>query len=75
MLNYLSAQGICISSGSACSSHSVKISPSLAAFGLTAHEADCSLRVSLSAQNDEYEVDQLCEALEKGIANLVRIRK
>ena len=75
MLNYLSAQGICISSGSACSSHSVKISPSLAAFGLTAHEADCSLRVSLSAQNDEDEVDQLCEALEKGIANLVRIRK
>ena len=75
MLNYLSAQGICISSGSACSSHSVKISPSLAAFGLSAHEADCSLRVSLSAQNDEDEVDQLCEALEKGIANLVRIRK
>ena len=75
MLNYLSAQGICISSGSACSSHSVKISPSLAAFGLSAHEADCSLRVSLSAQNDEDEVDTLCEALGKGIANLVRIRK
>ena len=75
MLNYLSAQGICISSGSACSSHSVKISPSLAAFGLSAHEADCSLRVSLSAQNTEDEVDALCEALGKGIANLVRIRK
>ena len=75
MLNYLSAQGICISSGSACSSHSVRISPSLAAFGLSAHEADCSLRVSLSAQNDEDEVDQLCEALGKGIANLMRIRK
>jgi cysteine sulfinate desulfinase/cysteine desulfurase-like protein len=53
----------------------VKISPSLAAFGLSAHEADCSLRVSLSAQNDEYEVDALCEALGKGIENLVRIRK
>ena len=75
MLNYLSAQGICISSGSACSSHSVKISPSLAAFGLSAHEADCSLRVSLSAQNDEDEVDRLCEALGKGIETLVRIRK
>ena len=75
MLNYLSAQGICISSGSACSSHSVKISPSLAAFGLTAHEADCSLRVSLSAQNTEEEVDALCEALGKGIENLVRIRR
>ena len=75
MLNYLSAQGICISSGSACSSHSVKVSPSLAAFGLTAHEADCSLRVSFSASNTEEEVDQLCEALEKGISTLVRIRK
>ena len=75
MLNYLSAQGICVSSGSACSSHSVKISPSLAAFGLSVHEADCSLRVSLSAQNDEDEVDTFCTALGKGIANLVRIRK
>ena len=75
MLNYLSAQGICVSSGSACSSHSVKVSPSLAAFGLTAHEADCSLRVSFSALNTEEEVDRLCEALEKGISTLVRIRK
>ena len=75
MLNYLSAQGICVSSGSACSSHSVKVSPSLAAFGLTPHEADCSLRVSFSGQNTEEEVDMLCEALEKGISTLVRIRK
>jgi cysteine desulfurase len=75
MLNYLSAQGICVSSGSACSSHSVKVSPALAAFGLSAFDADCSLRVSFSAQNTEDEVDQLCEALEKGIEGLVRIRK
>ena len=75
MLNYLSAQGICVSSGSACSSHSVKISPSLAAFGLSVHEADCSLRVSVSAQNTEAEVDALCEALSKGIDSLVRIRR
>jgi cysteine desulfurase len=75
MLNFLSAKGICVSSGSACSSHSTKVSPSLAAFGLSAHEADCSLRVSLSAQNTEAEVDALCEALETGIATLVRIRR
>ena len=75
MLNYLSAQGICVSSGSACSSHSVKVSPSLAAFGLSAFEADCSLRVSFSARNTEDEVDALCEALGKGIEGLVRIRK
>jgi cysteine desulfurase len=75
MLNFLSAMGICVSSGSACSSHSTKVSPSLAAFGLSAHEADCSLRVSFSAQNTEAEVDALCEALEAGIATLVRIRR
>ena len=75
MLNYLSAKGICVSSGSACSSHSTKVSPSLAAFGLSAHEADCSLRVSFSAQNTEAEVDALCEALEQGISTLVRIRR
>ena len=75
MLNFLSAKGICVSSGSACSSHSTKISPSLAAFGLSAHEADCSLRVSFSARNTEAEVDALCEALEAGIGMLVRIRR
>ena len=75
MLNYLSAKGICVSSGSACSSHSTKVSPSLAAFGLSAHEADCSLRVSFSAQNTEAEVDALCEVLEQGISTLVRIRR
>ena len=75
MLNFLSAKGICVSSGSACSSHSTKVSPSLAAFGLSAHEADCSLRVSFSAQNTEAEVDTLCEALAEGIRTLVRIRR
>ena len=75
MLNFLSAKGICVSSGSACSSHSQKISPSLAAFGLTAHEADCSLRVSFSANNTEADVDALCAALAEGIAALVRIRR
>ena len=75
MLNFLSAQGICVSSGSACSSHSVKVSPSLVAFGLSAHEADCSLRVSFSAQNTEDEVDDFAAALAKGIEGLVRIRR
>ena len=75
MLNFLSAKGICVSSGSACSSHSTHVSPSLAAFGLSAHEADCSLRVSFSAQNTEDEVDALCEALGQGIGTLVRIRR
>ena len=75
MLNFLSAKGICVSSGSACSSHAQKVSASLAAFGLSAHEADCTLRVSLSAQNTEADVAALCEALDAGIRTLVRIRR
>lgn len=75
MLNFLSAKGIFVSSGSACSSHAAHTSPSLTAFGLSAHEADCSLRVSFSAHNTEAEVDALVEALREGISNLVRIRR
>ncbi len=75
MLNFLSAKGICVSSGSACSSHAQKVSASLAAFGLSAHEADCTLRVSLSEWNTEADVIALGEALEAGLGSLVRIRK
>ncbi len=75
MLNFLSSKGICVSSGSACSSHAQKVSPSLAAFGLKAHEADCTLRVSLSEWSTEADVVALCEALTAGMAGLVRIRK
>jgi cysteine desulfurase len=75
MLNHLSGKGICVSSGSACSSHDTHTSPSLLAFGLPAHEADCTLRISLSARNTEADVDSLCDALGQGIATLVRIRR
>ncbi len=75
MLNFLSAKGICVSSGSACSSHAQKVSPSLSAFGLTPAEADCTLRVSLSARNTEADIVALTEALAAGVSSLVRIRR
>ncbi len=75
MLNFLSAKGICVSSGSACSSHAQKVSASLSAFGLSAHMADCTLRVSLSARNTEGDIDALCDALDAGIKGLVRIKR
>ena len=75
MLNWLSAKGICVSSGSACSSHKQTASPTLLAFGLTPREADCTLRVSLSADNTEAQLDALCETLEGGLASLVRIKR
>ena len=75
MLNWLSAKGICVSSGSACSSHKQTASPTLLSFGLTPREADCTLRVSLCAENTEAQLDALCSALDDGIRTLVRIKR
>lgn len=73
MLHYLSAKGIAVSSGSACSSHAKTPSGTLIAFGLTPNEADCTIRVSLSAENTEADIDALVSALREGVATLVRI--
>ena len=74
MLHALSADGISVSSGSACSSHSNHPSEALLAFGLSAKEADCSLRISMSEYNTAEDIDALCESLSKNIERLVRIR-
>ncbi len=74
MLRALSAAGICVSAGSACSARTKKISPTLLAFGLTQREADCSLRISLSHQNTEEEISQFADVLDNEIHRLVRLR-
>ncbi|MBQ8849511.1 MAG: cysteine desulfurase [Clostridia bacterium] len=74
MLHALSSDGIYVSSGSACSSHSKHPSDSLSAFGLSAHEADCSLRISMSEYNTKEDIDALCNSLVKNIARLVKIK-
>lgn len=75
MLNFLSAKGIYVSSGSACSSHSNKTSPTLLAFGLDERAADSALRISLSEYNTKEEIDALIEALASGVNTLVKIRR
>jgi cysteine desulfurase len=75
MLHYLSGEGIYVSSGSACSSHSHTPSRALTAFGLSANDADCSLRVSLSDLITESDIDSFVERLEAGIRVLVRIKR
>lgn len=75
MLHFLSNLGICVSSGSACSSHAKHTSPSLAAFGLTPSQADSSLRVSLSPYNTREDIDALLKALTRGTQTLVRMRR
>lgn len=75
MLHFLSAQGICVSSGSACSSHARHVSPTLLSFGLTPAQADTSLRVSLCPDNTEAHIDALVDALSRGARMLVRMRR
>lgn len=75
MLHFLSRHGICVSSGSACSSHGNHASPALIAFGRTQAEADCSVRISLSHRNTEEEVARFLDALAEGVTSLSRMRR
>ena len=76
MLHHLSAKGIFVSSGSACSSNSAtkRVSRALRGFGLSDFEADCSMRISLSAYNTKEDIDELVTYLSEGIEKLVKIR-
>lgn len=75
MLHYLSSKGVFVSSGSACSSHHKKVSHVMTDFGLTEHEADCTLRVSMSGQNTKEDIDALVSALSEGISTLAHVGK
>lgn len=74
MLNFLSGKGICISAGSACSSHSRNISSALVGFGIAESEADTTIRVSFSSYNTEDEVCEFATTLLEGVNTLVRIK-
>lgn len=72
-LHALSAKGVFVSSGSACSSNSIhKASRALVAFGMTDDEADSSIRISLCPQNTKSEADELTKALSEIITQLAR---
>ncbi|MBE6565277.1 MAG: cysteine desulfurase [Ruminococcaceae bacterium] len=74
MLHFLSAKGICVSAGSACSASSGRISSTLLAFGLPEKEADCTLRVSFSRTNTVQEIAELVNALNEGLSHLARTK-
>ena len=75
MLNFLSSRGVCVSAGSACSSHSQHISYALVGFGLSHEQADSTLRVSLSAYNTADEILSFGEALADGISTLIKFKR
>ena len=75
MLHALSAKGICISHGSACSARAQKVSSALTAFGLSADDAASSVRISFGVQNTREQIDRLAEVLTNEINRLVRIHR
>lgn len=69
----LDAEGICVSSGSACASQSMEPSHVLLAMGLTRDEARGSVRFSLSAETTEEEIARTLEVVPKVVARLRKI--
>jgi cysteine desulfurase len=73
LLLRLDDEGFAVSTGSACSSHSLKISHVLQAIGLDAVDAQGSIRLSLGFDNTEEEIDQFLDVLPKVVAGLREI--
>lgn len=70
LLLKLDMDGICASSGSACTSGSLDPSHVLMAIGLPHEIAHGSLRISFSEENTEEDVDYILEKLPKIVADL-----
>ena len=75
LLHFLSADGVFVSSGSACSSHSTAPSSALISFGLSPADADSSLRISFSRYNSKEDIDALIRSLKGALSRLVRIKR
>ncbi len=70
MLLLLDRAGICASTGSACSSKSLEPSHVLLAIGLPHEQAHGSLRLTLSHENTDEDVDVILDALPRVVARL-----
>ena len=70
LLLLLDAKGICASSGSACTSGSLDPSHVLLAIGLPHEVAHGSLRISLSEDNTDEDVDAILKAVPEVVGYL-----
>jgi len=70
---YLESYGICISTGSACSSHTLEASHVLKAIGLSPLESNSSIRISLSKYNNLEEINKFLDVLNKIVVKLRKI--
>ena len=72
LLHALEDRGICVSSGSACSSHHPGISGTLKGIGLPDELLDATIRVSFCAENTEEEVDYFLQVMREIVPMLRR---
>ncbi len=70
MVLNLDLEGICVSTGSACSSASLEPSHALLALGLSPEQAHGSLRFSLGRENTEADMERVLEVLPGIVAKL-----
>src|SRR4030042_237019 len=70
MLLNLDLEGICVSTGSACSSSSLEPSHVLLALGLPPEQAHCPLSFTLGRGNTAEDIEQVLEALPPVVAKL-----
>ena len=70
MLLQMSANGICVSSGSACTSGSLDPSHVLLAIGLPHEIAHGSMRLTLDKDTTKQDIDFACDTISKVIKNL-----
>ena len=68
MLHFLESKGIYVSSGSACSKG--QQSGVLGEFGISGKRADGAVRISITAQTTEEELDEFAEALAEGMMKI-----
>lgn len=64
LMNY-DLSGVCVSSGSACSSGTIKPSHVLLAMGASEEDAKCAIRVSLGWNSTEKDIEKFLEAWNK----------
>lgn len=67
---YLDAEGVQVSSGSACDSDKPEVSQALRAIGLSEADARSTIRISLGPETTQGELDYLLEALPGVLAKL-----
>ncbi|MCR4962747.1 MAG: cysteine desulfurase [Firmicutes bacterium] len=73
LLHYLEGEGVYVSSGSACSSHSQKVSHVLSAMGLSPGRIESALRFSFCPYNTVEEAEQAAKATAAAVREVQRM--